>query len=298
MDPHDNRSRLPHRFLTRTHIPSEGRRPAWLGGVEVPRGPAALGAPGASGRRRPGGPALLLEHHDQRIRSVLRRRRPQHVGELGGVLLRRAGPGRHPDHRQARRIPVAAGTLRPRLRLPRMVPDAPPGRRGRCHGARHLPGGAALVRSRTGSPRRRHHDPDPRAGVHVRALDGGRRADHVPGPGRRRLSAGRARSQTAPPAGGRCLDRAGLPGQDAAGLGGPAGPRPRLPATGPRTLAPQDRSRPGRRRGHGRGLAVLGAAPDRHAGLRSPLRRRHDRQQRRHHGVRLQRLQPFSPTTW
>ena len=265
-----------------------GRAPP-LGVLAFTARAAGLGAAGPAGHRGRGRAVVRVEHHQRRAGPVLLGRGEEHVGELEGVLLRRLRSRGHDHDRQARRIVPAAGPVGPHLRLPPVVAGAAAGHRGRHLGAADVPRGAALGRCRAGAAGRQHLRPDADRGVHVRAQHGGRRADHVPG-ARGRLLPARGHECAAALAGVRWrVGRPGFPGQDDAGVDGPAGPGHRLPAVRARAVAPPAVASGRRRPGDARGVAVVDRAIHPHARRRPALRGRLDRQQRGGHGVRLQR---------
>ena len=122
-------------------------------------------------------------------RDVLRRRRPQHVGELAQLLLRRLRPLGHGLGRQVARRLLRPGALGPSLRLPHLVAIAlPQAVEGDPHRARPLPGRPAGRRGgrRPGRRRRpgRHAGHHPaQSGQHLRLPPGpaarpGRRRRH------------------------------------------------------------------------------------------------------------------------
>jgi hypothetical protein len=178
-------------------------------------------------------------------------------------------------------------------------------------GACHVPGGPSVGGRGAGAARGAAADADTDRRVGVRAPDGGRRANHVPGAGRRCLAAG-GRDRTAALAYGvRGMGRAGLPGQDAASVDDPARAVHRLPgchaAAGSRGDRPprcrgRDRcagerggaatghpamaARGGRRRDAGR-VAVVDPAVHGHPGGGPAVRGRVDAQQRVRDGLRL-----------
>ena len=111
-----------------------------------------------------------------------------------------------------------------------VVARAAAGHRGRHLGSGHVPGGAPLGGRAARAAGGRDLRADADRGVDVRAQHGGRRADDVPGPGRRRLPARGHRGAAAVARLVRGVGGARLPGQDAAGVDGAARAGHRLPA--------------------------------------------------------------------
>ncbi len=188
-----------------------------------------MGAAGPAGRGRAGRPRLCLGARQRGARTLLRRRRPQHVDQLAQLLLRRLRSRRYRHGRQAPGGAVVAGPVAARLRDQHLGHRHAPGGRRHPHRSRPLPGRPATGRPsrrhrrRAGPGRQsRHRSAQPREHLRLPA--------HPPArPGRRRHRPG-AHHGPAPVAGpGRRLGGPRLPGQDDPGLVGPAGVVARLP---------------------------------------------------------------------
>ena len=264
-----------------------------MGVLAVAGGAAGLGTPGPAGDRIRRCRSVLLESRRCRAGALLLGSREEHVGELAGILLRRVRPWGDDHHRQARGFIPAAGAVGADLRFPPVGAGPASGDR-RCHlGAGDVPHGPSLEGSSGGTARSGNPGLHPDRVLHVRTQHGGRRADNVPGAGRRRLAVGGPERELASAAVVRSLGGPGVPGQDAAGVDDPTGLGDRLPGECPGALGPQNRTARRRRYGDAGGVTVMDRPLHAHSRREPTVRRRVHEQQCRGHGLRLQRSGAF-----
>ena len=266
--------------------PVPGHAPAERPGARRVNGSrsAAAGGDGGPPPREPVGERL-----GQR---VLRRRRPVHGQELGGVLLRLVRRGQRRHRRQAARRALGDGAVGAGLRPVDVEHSGAAGADGGGDGRAALRRGPAGGRAGRGAARGRGDGAHAGRGADVPVQQPGRAARAAHGGRRlRRGAGGRARGHALAAARGRA-DGARVPHQDRPGVPGAARPGAGLPVGGPdrAVAAGPAAARRGRRDG-GRGRVVVrrGRAVARG---RPALHRRVDRQQRPPARPRLQRPQP------
>ena len=263
------------------HVPAAARPPVGPGlGKARARGAAAGHRAALPGRPRP-----------QRLgQRVLRRRRPGRDQELEGVPLRVAGLKQLHHDRQAGRLPVGHGVVRPGLRRQLLEPACPAGPGGRGHGRRAVHHRAPLVRAAGRARRRRRHGA--RAGRHadVPVRRPGRAADADDHAGRLRHDAGHRVGPHPLGRADRGVPRRGLPVQVHGRVHGPARARARLPVGRAAQARQAHRAVADRRRRAAAHRRLVGRGRAAHAGRGPALHRQFHRQQHPQPDLRLQRV--------
>ena len=198
------------------------------------------------------------------------------LDQLEGVLLRLVRRGQRHHRGQDPGVAVGHGAVRAGLRAELLERAGAPGAGRRGLRGRPVRHGETLVRPGRRAAGRRGARADPGGRADVPVQQPGRAAGPAADRGGLRRDAGH-RVRPDPVAGsGRRADRLRLPGQDAAGVPGPAAVRAGLPGGRAAAARPAGPAAAGRRRRGGGCGRLVGGRGDAHPGGRPALRGRLD----------------------